>query len=109
MIIADVIAVTVAAVVVVVSAFATTGVLVVFVVVIFIATATGAQGTADEREQLLHVSVELIGKARNAAPTAATAATVVVVAAAVIVASVSKHVRLEVYRLGVTLRRQQLL
>lgn len=63
-----------------------------------IVIASGAQSAADEREQLLHVLVELVGQAGRAGAVRRVHPT----------DGVSHHVRFEVYRLGVT-RRPMLL
>lgn len=60
------------------------------VVIATITVATGAQSGADKREQLLYVSVELVGQASDAGRGHRR------------VCPVSKYVRLEVYRLGVS-------
>lgn len=76
-------------------AFAVTVAVAVVVVVVFAITiATGAQRAADEREQLLHVPVELIGQAGDAGSVVRGRGVRVVVV-------VAQHVRLEVYGLGV--------
>lgn len=77
-------------------AFAVTVAVAVVVVVFAITIATGAQRAADEREQLLHVPVELIGQAGDAGSVVRGRGVRVVV-----VVVVAQHVRLEVYGLGV--------
>lgn len=60
--------------------------------------ATGAQSAADEREQLLHVFVELVGQAGDAGTVRRRAR---------LADGVSQHVRFEVHRFGVTRRLYQ--
>lgn len=80
----------------VVVAITATTIVVTVVVAATVMIAAGTQRTADERKQLLYVTVKLVGKTGNAAT-----------AVAVCRRDVSQYVRFKVHRLGVPLRWQQ--